>query len=322
MEQTTLSALLGTSRNLAILTPFQKATRDRVAAAVPGLAANIRRTRLNLAKFNFYVEVLRRDLIHDQREMARLRHVALQAAAKSLRDPLGVKSVVQDVNAGDETEVPVLSLPIPIANEDHDGDRGGHVRNGDSHSLGTSPGELPVIFRRSSDEPVGKGTKRPGFPRQTSAASYRSSTSETGLRRSSSDLLSSRDAFTRPETPREENGTGISTPLFALSDVEDEGTVQGHENGSGLTIKGTDEDMGIQMNAGERNARAGLGIKRASTKTGKDEADLAKEQAEDWMKTRAARRVSLANIPDLHRLHTLGPEGKGDGVGEDAVRPR
>ena len=255
--------------------------------------------------------------------MARLRHVALQAAAKSLRDPLGVKGVVQDVNAGDERGVPVLALPIAIT-ESHDDEHGSerHGRAGDSYGLGTSPGELPVIFRRSSDEPVRKDNKRPALPRQTSAASYKSSTSDTGLRRSSSDLLSARDAFSRPETPREEQGTGVSTPLFALSDIEDEGTVHGHGNDSGFTIRGMKEedhrdleqDRGIQMNGSQRNARVGLGIKRPSERRAEEsEAERAEEQAEEWMKTRAARRVSLANIPDLHRLQSLTSETKSSG---------
>lgn len=311
----TLAANIRIARNLAILTPFQKATRDRIAGAIPSLAAKIRHIRLEIGKIEMWIEFLLRDVVYEQREMARLRHVALQAAAKSLRDPLGVHGVVQDVNASEQPEVPVLALPDDEGEpRDEEGRRGSDESGGsgsgsgsrDEERLGRSPGELPVVIRRSSDEPIRHS--RPQTSRQTSVASYRSSTSADGIRRNSSDLLSVRDAY-RPDTPREEGeggGTGRSTPvLFQLSDGEDEAdderTVLGH---------------GVMTNpAGQAavNARRqqGAGIKlghgRAGPTSGKDGAEAQKngEEAEEWMMTRAARRVSLANIPDLQRLHSI-----------------
>lgn len=308
-----LAANLRTARNLAILTPFQKATRDRISSAIPSLASKIRHIRLDIAKFEIWIDILRRDVVYEQREMARLRHVALQAAAKSLRDPLGVHAVVRDVHASEEPAVPVLALP-----DDTDGDHDHHhegarrgsddsggsgTRNGDQ--LGRSPGELPVVIRRSSDEPIRQN--RPAPSRQTSTASYRSSASADGIRRNSSDLLSVRDAF-RPDTPGDEaeaSGTGRSTPvLFQLSDVEDgaddQQTVQGHGPVNGPAPSAS--DLGRRNGFGNK-----LGHGRVAPSSRGNGVDGQKndEEAEEWMMTRAARRVSLANIPDLQRLQLV-----------------
>jgi len=150
-------------RSLAILTPFQKSTRDRIASTLPSLAAKIRADRLQLAKLDLWASVLESDLERETSEFARVRHVALQAAAKSLNDPLGVKAVVDQVNTeGDGSQpiqVPKLSLPEERVENDES-----------TYRFGTSPGELPIIIRRPSEE----FATRPGFSHQSSASSLRS----------------------------------------------------------------------------------------------------------------------------------------------------
>lgn len=239
--------------------------------------------------------------MYEQREMARVRHVALQAAAKSLRDPLGVRGVVQDVNA-DEPGVPVLALPEPaspietpsdpVANERKSGESG---RSGKSDigqqaedAGGTTLGELPVMFRRSSEEPgsSGQAGSRPTLPRQTPVASYKSA--EPTMKRSSSDLAVVRDAQSQTDTPKTEEqttSTGRSTPILFPLDVDDEQTVRGH------AAESTQNGLGIDMG----DERAGF----------KGHGDV----PEDWMKTRAARRVSLAAIPDINRLQAIDTKG-------------
>jgi hypothetical protein len=250
--ETSLSANLLLARNLAILTPFQKTTRDRITLTLPSLAAKIRADRLQLAKIGLWVSVLESDLERERREYSRVRHVALQAAAKSLRDPLGVKGVVEAVNQdsseGESVPIPILSLPEQRPEEDA------------GYKFGTSPGELPVIIRRQSDEfgrPTGFRTSGPNPPQigQRPKLGRQVSDSSTEIRRpvfqrSSSDYLKAVDG---------ENGQSgdsrNSTPpmMFTLSDVEEK-----------------EEER-----------------KRKSWD----------EEPEDWQNTRAARRVSLANIP-------------------------
>lgn len=248
--------------------------------------------------------------------MARLRHVALQAAAKSLRDPLGVRGVVEEINA-DDPGVPALALPDdgPSFGMPHEG-MGTGRKSGESkrssisdtdNQLARSQGELPVMFRRSSDEPrtQAQSETRPGLPRQSSVASYRSTaTSNSDLKRTLSDLLMVKDTMSRPETPRldQANGrggsdTGRSTPVLFPLEVEDDQTISAQH---GIQR----DEFGIDFHTSTKND---IDHESSSVKTRMSDGPSAEtkegeEVPEEWMKTRAARRVSLATLPDLHRL--------------------
>lgn len=240
-------------RNLAILTPFQKSTRDRIAVSIPPIAARIRQNRLQVTQLELWITVLRQDLEREDRDWARLRHVALQAASKSLHDPKGVKAVVEDVNSSTEpVAIPQLALPIQdrVGEEDRGGD--GDIR------LGSSPGELPEIIRRPSDDADHKD--RPALARKISAGSNTAAAmGRPELRRATSEDLAATSIRARQDnSPQVDSGTGNSTPvIFQHSD--------GDEDFNQATIKARQQ--------------------------------LAKEEAEDWQSTRAARRVSLAAIP-------------------------
>ncbi|KAM0747277.1 hypothetical protein T439DRAFT_98029 [Meredithblackwellia eburnea MCA 4105] len=56
------------ARNLAVLTPFVKSTRDRITAALLPIERRVRYSRLNLAKLVCHREVLSRDLLVEDRE--------------------------------------------------------------------------------------------------------------------------------------------------------------------------------------------------------------------------------------------------------------
>lgn len=264
-----LYSQLRTIRNLAILTPFQKSTRDRIAAAIPPLGLRIRQDRIHLARLQMYASMLRQDHDREQHEWSQSRHVALQAAAKSLRDPKAVRAVVDDVNANDEPSVPTLSLPDP----DEVGD--------DQVLFGSSPGELPVVMRRSSDEMV----RRPTVSRQVSANSFVSFSGSVGpeLRWSSSDLLIAIDTTRGRQidsplaTPGSESSGGHSTSMvLPLSDVDE---------GAGRNQSTTDDRNGHHSSTDPElmGRRVDKGMNE--------------EIAEDWQKTLAAKRVSLANLP-------------------------
>jgi hypothetical protein len=57
-----LNAELRAARNLTVLTPFQRSTRDRIQLAVLPLAKRIRHLRMELARLRCYEEILRTDL--------------------------------------------------------------------------------------------------------------------------------------------------------------------------------------------------------------------------------------------------------------------
>lgn len=103
-----LAANLRIARNLGILTPFQKASRERVDAALPELAQHIRTDRMDLSKHHLWITLLLKDQDRDQRDWARVRHVALQAAAKTLRTDLADRRATTGIRP---IAIPKLSLP-------------------------------------------------------------------------------------------------------------------------------------------------------------------------------------------------------------------
>jgi hypothetical protein len=217
---TNLTSSLIIVRNLAILTPFQKHTRERISSQIPPLASSIRNDRLQLAKYTHYLSILQRELEMESQEWATIRHVALQAAAKSLRDPKGVKAVVDDLNQPvQRIDLPKLALPVADADSELLGPRSPSP----SPLTGTSPGEWPVSMSRTASasetgdqyQYLNQAPPRPY--RQTSTSSV---TSEARQRpripRSTSSQYSTR------ELEHGYDNTGGSTPIFYLSENENE----------------------------------------------------------------------------------------------------
>ncbi|WRT70699.1 uncharacterized protein IL334_007697 [Kwoniella shivajii] len=151
-----LEASLKTSlllvRNIALLTPFQKSTRDRLSMSIPPLAHKIRSDRVALTKLRLWIKIMEHEGEREDREWKVVRHVALQAAARSLRED-GIEGVVKDVNRTslDQADIPKLALPIPNSELESDGPSQ-HQYQIQRHNM-NSPVELPEIIRRSSDEP-------------------------------------------------------------------------------------------------------------------------------------------------------------------------
>ncbi|KAF8508127.1 hypothetical protein JB92DRAFT_2733475 [Gautieria morchelliformis] len=82
--QRDLDAELRVARNLAILTPFQRATRDRIQVAVASLAKKVRIMRIDLARLVCYRFVLLTDLAQEEREWEQAKRDALKAATQRL----------------------------------------------------------------------------------------------------------------------------------------------------------------------------------------------------------------------------------------------
>lgn len=82
--QRNLDAELRIARNLAILTPFQRASRDRIQAATIPLAKKVRAMRVDLAKLVCYRFVLLTDLAEEEREWEQAKRGALKAATQRL----------------------------------------------------------------------------------------------------------------------------------------------------------------------------------------------------------------------------------------------
>nr|XP_019051084.1 hypothetical protein I302_01532 [Kwoniella bestiolae CBS 10118]OCF30014.1 hypothetical protein I302_01532 [Kwoniella bestiolae CBS 10118] len=161
--ESSLSSSLLLTRNISLLTPFQRSTRDKISSSIPSLAHKIRNDRLNLTKLKLWIRVLEHEGEREDREWKVVRHVALQAAARSLREDT-VVGVVKDVNrqSGEtEREVPKLEIPDgpssssppPLSPSPISHSVDGEEASRSGRSEVTSPVELPEMIRRSSDEP-------------------------------------------------------------------------------------------------------------------------------------------------------------------------
>ena len=78
-----MSDNLRAARNFAILTPFQKTTRERIAGSIPALASRIRHDRLQLIRYQTYIAILHGDHKREQRELAVLRVAAPQLITRT-----------------------------------------------------------------------------------------------------------------------------------------------------------------------------------------------------------------------------------------------
>ncbi|ORX41011.1 hypothetical protein BD324DRAFT_654632 [Kockovaella imperatae] len=239
-----LEVNLRLARNLAILTPFQKLTRDRIQSAVTILAQKVRQDRVHVAKVQCWIDVLREDLEQDERDWARIHQVALQAATRALREPelsgqrraSSSKSKSPEVPTGIRTssDLPKFSLSSPEMDNkslEHDHRspqtpiRSIPVKTDTSHHsdlLGRSPGELPIVIRRSSED--GPLPVRPGYSRQVSANSYLSVDNDSSGNRESTqdeeegDGKASKDTIGVNRDTR--SATNASSPmLFSISDL-------------------------------------------------------------------------------------------------------
>jgi len=244
---TNLASSLITARNLAILTPFQKPTRERISSQIPPLALSIRSDRLQLAKYNHYLSILQRELEMESQEWATVRHVALQAAAKSLRDPKGVKAVVDDLNQPvQRTDLPKLALPDSDADSVSTSMSPRSPSPSPSPLTGMSPGEWPISMLRTTSETGvtndGNVAYRPY--RQTSTTSVREQRSKPrpGIQRSTSSQLSTHSDTPEPHS-HDAPETGGSTPIFHLSENEDQDQEENQQAGNRVRRKEDEADV-------------------------------------------------------------------------------
>ncbi|KAK7064483.1 Arf guanine nucleotide exchange factor sec74 [Favolaschia claudopus] len=83
--QSQLDSDLRFIRNIGTLTPFQKATRERLVVAVQGIAKRVMQVRLEITKLSCHREVLSNDLIAEGRDWSQAKKLALQAATETLQ---------------------------------------------------------------------------------------------------------------------------------------------------------------------------------------------------------------------------------------------
>ncbi|KAH8921473.1 hypothetical protein BT69DRAFT_1351581 [Atractiella rhizophila] len=78
-----LQADLRQVRNLDILMPLLKTTRDKIRALLPALEKKIRHGRIELSRVHCYREVLMKDLMAEERELNKYRHYRAASIARA-----------------------------------------------------------------------------------------------------------------------------------------------------------------------------------------------------------------------------------------------
>ncbi|KAJ7169573.1 hypothetical protein C8R46DRAFT_1089245 [Mycena filopes] len=84
-SQSQLDSDLRFVRNIGTLTPFQRATRERLLVAVQGISKRVMQVRLEMTKLACHREVLSNDLIAEGRDWSQAKKLALQAATETLQ---------------------------------------------------------------------------------------------------------------------------------------------------------------------------------------------------------------------------------------------
>ncbi|BEI90159.1 uncharacterized protein CcaverHIS019_0302290 [Cutaneotrichosporon cavernicola] len=276
-----LTTNLRVARNLAILTPFQKSTRDRIEAALPDLANQIRSDRIELSKLHLWITMLLKDQGRDQRDWARVRHVALQAAARSLCAPSTEKPDRRATIAA-PIAIPKLSLP------DHDESASIWGENVGSLASGSvSPGELPETSPLEDDEHEHEPEHEHQPELETSVKAVALSPPPAPV-----------PAPQFPLAAKEKDvGSGHPSPTSPTSDSDDYELAPEYL-GSSESLRGEMERQ-LAFSDSSRSLAAATDLRvlpQASSSNRKNSED-GNDQPEHWRNTRAATKVSLAHLP-------------------------
>ncbi|KAI0757099.1 hypothetical protein C8Q80DRAFT_1245438 [Daedaleopsis nitida] len=254
-------------RNLAVLTPFQRATRDRLQTAVQNVAKRVMQVRLDIEKLVCYRDVLTGDLAAEEHDWRRTKKLAMHAATQKLakaerererEDRKEQRFPKLTLSAYvDQTEPPALSSPVTIP---HSG--------ASKHSSAHVPSSAD-----SFHSPMSSSTSR--HHRQRSAtfthASFQtldpSPASSPASRLDGKDSVASDTSFPSVDSPERHRAIPITAQpsLDSTASTED-----------------------------------GISHEKYFTAP-----EIPEEQAEDWNKTRAAKRVSLVKLPSDLRISML-----------------
>ncbi|KAF9786013.1 hypothetical protein BJ322DRAFT_1107883 [Thelephora terrestris] len=226
-------------RNVAVLTPFQRTTRDRLYMAILNISKRVNRLRLEETKLLCHRDILTHDLLTADLSWQRTKETALNAAKEVLR----VRSFsLTEIDVIDESKPSIAPLPISIPLS--------RSFSGDSfHSLPDNMADSPVI---PSPSPFTSHILE-------SPASAQSSSTRAGVLGQPS---ASSTSFHMERTTGDSTRTSFDHVI-------------GQENSPG------------GLHTHERFHTA---------------PEISEEQAEEWNKTKAAKRVSLVRVPNDLRM--------------------
>lgn len=117
--QASLDADLRFIRNVATLTPFQRATRDRLQVAVQGISKRVAQLRLDLTRLTCHRDVLANDLVAEKRDFHKAKDLAFRAATETLQSRRGKPVPQMTLSFHDEGQVLFPNLPTNDSDAPH-----------------------------------------------------------------------------------------------------------------------------------------------------------------------------------------------------------
>ncbi|KAI0724444.1 hypothetical protein C8T65DRAFT_734068 [Cerioporus squamosus] len=256
-------------RNLAVLTPFQRATRDRVQAAVQNVAKRVMQVRLDIEKLVCHRDVLTADLAAEERDWQRTKRLAMRAATQKIASQRehdrAAEQEAERVQEAERERLPKLTLSAYVDQTE------------------PQPVSSPVTIPHSGKSAHSRGPDSSVADSFQSAASGASSTWH-GRQRSATVTVSSPHSSTT--SPVERGSFTASDTSFPSLDSP------GRQRAAPLTAQ----------NSMDSTATTDEGAAHEKFYTAPE---MPEEQAEEWNKTRAAKRVSLVKLPSDLRMSIL-----------------
>ena len=114
--QASLDADLRFIRNVATLTPFRKATRDRLQVAIQSISKRVAQLRLDITRLTCHRDVLANDLVVEKRDFHKAKDLAFRAATETLQSRRG--KPIQQMTLSFQDEGKSLSPNLPTNNSD------------------------------------------------------------------------------------------------------------------------------------------------------------------------------------------------------------
>lgn len=284
--QTQLDSDERLARNIAILTPFRKTTRSRLLAGIQSMARTVLQVRLEMEKVKCHRDVLRGDLASEGKVWSQSKRVALKAAKDTLltRRP---KTAPLRPSAVQVTS-PILSPSLSAAS----------TPMSTIKFTGAIPGSSSTTHRLTdSDELTRHLLRSPTEISAWSRASRATTMSTTGSFYSAQENPSLVEWPASPIEPKESPKISPSgLPKFehdlnsSVSSIFIHPSM--HEEDTSLTSPlslDSSRLMSFSLPAGSSSS-----VQDSSADESNPDEE---EQAEEWNRTRAAKRVSLIQVP-------------------------
>ncbi|KAH9835647.1 uncharacterized protein C8Q71DRAFT_811128 [Rhodofomes roseus] len=272
--QTQLETDMRLVRNLAVLTPFQRATRERVQVAVQGAAKRIMQARLDLEKLVCHRDVLVDDLQAGERDWERTKRIAMRAATDQLAS--------QEVGKQQQRQRPRTATSSQVSS---------------GKSLASSPMSM---IHSASTSAVSQG--RDSSVGEDSFHSAQSSVEWQDLSPGCAAFLDARGvhdahSFDSPVTSPLDTSTSFGME-YPFPDVH------GQLQPSPMEVHPSMASASSSHHASDEGGHEKF-------YTAPEIQPVLEEQAEEWNKTRAAKRVSLVKVPPDLRISVLfGKHGR------------